>query len=414
MNRVLDRRSQLAALLIALIAVLGMPTAVLAENEAFQGSSVAKGETVENDVFLMGTDVTLDGEVGGDVVIFGRTIVVNGDVAGSMVIIGENVIMNGQVEGSVYAATVTFSHLSEAVIGRSLYYLGVSLQTEKDSTISRDLTAVTLGVQQAGNVGRNPNIIAGIGEIARLILDRINARTTGFTISEATDELEGSSMVPAIAGLGRLAASIGPAPSARHLLLAQEETDQSVTVVDWLVDRLRELVTLLLVGGLLTWLFPRQLAVWGAQLRQAPLASGAWGLVAYVVGSVAPILFLLLVLVVGISLAAVTLWSLAWIWWVMGLGVLLLYLSLFAAAVVFVSKIIVAFVFGQLLFERFTAQPHMRRPWPLLIGLIIYVLIAGIPYLGWGFALVVTLLGLGAIWVAFSSRDERRKSAIAD
>jgi hypothetical protein len=261
-------------------------------------------------------------------------------------------------------------------------------------------------------VGRNPNIIAGIGEIARLILDRLNATTGGFTISEATTELEEGSPLPAIGGLERFAASIGPGPSERYLTMAQEEPGQSATLVDWLVGRLRDLVSLLLIGGLLTWLFPRQLSAWGAQLRERPLASGAWGLVAYVVGSVAPVIFLLLVVVVGLSLAAVTLWSLAWIWWGIGLGVLLLYVSLFAAAVVFISKIIIAFVFGQLLFERFTAQPQMRKPWPLLVGLFLYIVIAGIPYVGWAFALVVTFLGLGAIWVAFTSREERQKSAI--
>jgi hypothetical protein len=40
-----------------------------------------------------------------------------------------------------------------------------------------------------------------------------------------------------------------------------------------------------------------------------------------------------------------------------------------------------------------------------LIGLLIYVLLASVPYVGWFIALIATILGLGAVGVAF--RDQR-------
>ncbi len=415
MNHVLNRRIQIILLtFFAYLALFALVPNVLADNNVLQGSSVATGETVENDVLLTGTAVSLDGGVAGDALIVGRTVVVNGDVEGSMIIVGENVIMNGQVEGSVYALAVSFSHLADAVIGRSLYFLGVSLQTEKESEIGRDLTAVTLGIQQAGNVGRDPNIIAGIGEIARLILDRINATTTGFTISDPASESESSSLPPQIAGLERWAGSIGPAGSSQHLMLAQEEpvdeeTSQADALVDWLVNRLRDLVSYLLVGGLLIWLFPHHLDNWANLVRKKPLAAGGWGLVAYIMGFVAHLLFFLLILAVGLSLAFVTLWSLAWAWWGVGFSALALTFSLFLVAIAFVSKIIIAYLFGRLLFERYSSSPNMRKPWPLLVGLTVYVLLAGIPYLGWAISLVVTFLGLGAIWLSYTDHNKRQK-----
>ena len=415
MNHVLDRRIQIIMLtFLACLALFALAPSVLADNDVLQGSSVATGETVENDVLLTGTAVSLDGGVAGDVLIVGRTIVVNGDVQGSMIILGENVIMNGQVEGSVYALAVSFSHLADAVIDRSLYFLGVSLQTEKESEIGRDLTAVTLGIQQAGNVGRDPNIIAGIGEIARLILDRINATTTGFTISEPGSASESSARPLQIAGLERFAGSIGPAGSSPDLMLAQDEpadeaTTQSNAFVDWLVNRLRDLISYLLVGGLLIWLFPRHLENWADQVRNKPLAAGGWGLVAYIVGFVAQLLLFLLILAIGLSLAFVTLWSLAWAWWGVSLSALALAFSLFLVAIAFISKIILAYWFGRLLFERFSSSPNMRKPWPLLVGLTIYVILSGVPYLGWAISLLVTFLGLGAIWLAYTDRNNRQK-----
>jgi hypothetical protein len=416
MSHVLDRRIQLLTIfLLAFVVLFTITPIVLADDAVLQGDSIASGDTVENDVLLSGTDVALNGNVAGDALVVGRTVVINGDVQGSMVVLGENVVMNGQVEGSVYSIAVSFSHLSDASIGRSLYYLGISLVTEKDSEIGNDLTAVTLGARQAGNVGRNTKVISGLIEIARIVIDRVNAVTTGKSITEPLPSTESSSAVPQIGPLTVFAASIGPVGTSPLTIMAQEEpldedaedTADPDTFGDWLIDRLRELITYLLIGGLLIWLFPTMLDNWANQVRKKPLAAGGWGLVAYIVGFIAHLIFFLIILVVGISFAFVTLWSLAFAWWAVGFSSLALAFSLFLVAIAFVSKIIVAYLFGMLIFERFGSQPDMRKPWPLLVGLIIYVLLCGIPYLGWAISLIVTFLGLGAIWLSFVGRNDR-------
>jgi hypothetical protein len=416
MSHLLDRRIQLLTLfLLAFVALFTLPSTALADDAVLQGDTIANGETVENDVLLTGTDISLNGTVAGDALVLGRTIVINGDVEGSMLVLGENVIMNGHVEGSVYSIAVSYSLLSDASIGRSLYFLGISLLTEKESAIGTDLTAVTLGARQAGHVGRDTKIISGLIEIGRLILDRVNAVTTGKSFGDPLPQTESSSIVPQIGQSNIFAASIGPVGSSPRTIVAQEDppeedaedTAESNTFADWLVGRLRELITYLLIGGLFIWLFPNLLDNWANQVRKKPLVAGGWGLVAYVVGFIAHLIFFLLILVVGISFAFVTLWGLAWAWWGVGFSALALAFSLFLVAIAFISKIIVAYLFGRLIFERFGSQPDMRKPWPLLVGLIIYVLLCGIPYLGWAISLVVTFLGLGAIWLSFVGRNDR-------
>ncbi len=412
MNRLPFRRIQLIAVLfLAIITLFTFAPSASADNGVVQGSSISTGETIENDVLLGGTDVSLNGKVIGDALIAGRTIVINGDVEGSVIVLGENVVMNGEVEGSVYAIAVSFSHISDAIIGRSLYFLGISLVTEKESEIGRDLTAVALGARQSGNVGRSTRIISGIIEIGKLLLDQLNSVTTGKTIGLQSPAAERSSLIPQIDQTDLFAGSIGPAGTVQRTLLAQDdptadETSESADFGDWLIGRLRELVTYLLVGGLLIWLFPKYLESWANQVRSRPLAAAGWGLVAYIMGFVAHAIFLLLILVIGISFAVVTLWSLAWAWWGVGLSALALSFALFLVAIAFISKIIVAYLFGQLLFERFGSKPNMRKPWPLLVGLVIYVLLCGIPYLGWAISLIVTFLGLGGIWLVFTERSK--------
>ncbi len=414
-----NRRLQLiAVLLAAFVGLFSLTQTALANDAVLQGSIINNSETVQNDVLLNGTDVTLNGTVVGDALAVGRTVVINGDVQGSMLIVAENIVHNGNVDGSIYAVSVSLSTLSDSTIGRSLYFLGISLVTEKEAQIGRDLTAVSMGARLAGNVERNTKAIIGLVEIGKMVLDRVNAVTTGKPIAAlqpATNMVSASSnqqTAPLV-----FAASVGPAGSRslRNLqapMLTQEDgqlegqVSENAAVV-WVVDRLRELITLLVIGGLALWLIPTKVEQWANQVRSKPLASGGWGLVAYIMGFIGTVTIFMLILVVGISFAFVTLWGLAWSWWAVGFSALALAFSLFLVAVAFVSKVIVAYLIGRLILERFGGQPDMRKPWPLLLGLTIFVLLCGIPYLGWAISLVVTFLGLGAIWLVFMQRNEQ-------
>ena len=68
----------------------------------------------------------------------------------------------------------------------------------------------------------------------------------------------------------------------------------------------------------------------------------------------------------------------------------------------------VAYLVGSLIFRRFIPKYAQTRIWPFLTGVVIYALLASIPYLGWLIAVVATLFGLGAIWM-LSSPPKRPK-----
>jgi len=48
-----------------------------------------------------------------------------------------------------------------------------------------------------------------------------------------------------------------------------------------------------------------------------------------------------------------------------------------------------------------------NRGWPLLLGVLLYVVVAGIPYLGLVVSVLVTLLGLGAMWLSLRARTTK-------
>jgi hypothetical protein len=104
-----------------------------------------------------------------------------------------------------------------------------------------------------------------------------------------------------------------------------------------------------------------------------------------------------------------TLNALAIIFWGLGFSGLSFGFWSFLLFALFISKIIVSYVAGWLLLNRFFPRGLKRSAWPLLLGLIIYVLLRAVPCLGLIIGLVVTFFGLGAVWLAYSER----KSAVS-
>ncbi len=69
------------------------------------------------------------------------------------------------------------------------------------------------------------------------------------------------------------------------------------------------------------------------------------------------------------------------------------------------SKLIASYLVGDLIFERLAPQAQGRRVWALVVGVLIYVILAALPFIGWVFAWIATFLGLGAIWFAWQKRQ---------
>ena len=81
-------------------------------------------------------------------------------------------------------------------------------------------------------------------------------------------------------------------------------------------------------------------------------------------------------------------------------------MSIFWLSIAYFSKIVIAYLVGSLIFKRFLPKYAQTRIWPFLTGVVIYALLASIPYLGWLIAVIATLFGLGAIWMLSGSRKQ--------
>lgn len=388
--------------------------------------SIAAGQVVENDAILAGTTVTIDGTVNGDALAVGSVVEVNGDVDGSLVVIGQNVVINGAVEGTVYVAAVTLDLGEKAALGRNIYYLGASLATTEGSTIDRDLVLVSMGAQLSGDIGRNTVGIIGPWELFKLFMDFIGRPVfepqSGLETSGTSSRVQNQTVIlsgflPSVSSIALtrpeetriVEASLTPASITQPDLAAQSDSSvDSEKVMEWLQWIVEEFITLLVFGLLGIWLFSSFLKRSAEKIETKPLQSTGIGLLGLVI-SVAligvVILVAFLILMLGIGLGALNFWDLAWAVWGVGFTSLGLVFWLSLLFVSYGTKVIVAFLVGSIILKRLAPNTLQYKILPLLLGLLIYVLLAWVPYFGWVIAVLINAIGLGGAWLAFRDRN---------
>jgi cytoskeletal protein CcmA (bactofilin family) len=390
------------------------------------GDTVPADQVIDNDVLASGTDVVIDGTINGDLLAVGTTVTVNGSVSGSLVAVGRMITLNGEVGGSVYAVSRVLVLGPSAAVENNLHYAGLSLDGQLGSRIGRDLVAASVRGHISSEIGRALNALILLLTFNGRIGGGVDAQSLGAPTLPVDSAGTPS---PSSAGVLFIGSSAGKpfglaaparlvswateeAGGLRSLPLQEEEAAGLVAgIPEWLVARLGDLVVLLLVGGLALWLTPFLFPRSAEALRRKPIPVVGLGVLALIIamnGVAVAILFGALLLVSGLWLGGVTLWGLALLLWGIGFPALILALSLFALVVLYGSKTIIADMVGTAILGRLAPRALEYRILPLLLGLVLYVVLRSIPLLGWVIEVVVTILGLGAIWVAL--RDRRKGS----
>lgn len=392
---------RMTAVLVLLLLLLGAAQTTRAQG-ILLGDRVAAGDEIAGDVVLNGNDVRLAGLVDGDAFIVGRTVIIDGRVTGSLFVLGDKVVLNGEVDGSVYVGGVSLQVGETAVVGHSLYNVGLNLLTERGSAVGRDLFALTFSARLRGGVERDTQAVIGIVEVVRSVLNLMNRMTTSQPVSflepGLTIDTRGRGT------LYRVQAQPEPEPTNPQLAAAGA----------WLVTQGRLWLTYLIVGVLALWLRPAWLQKWSAQVGKRPSSTIGSGLAVYVVGFVGALLFLLIFIAVGAGLGLATLWGLAFTWWGLSLSAVSLGFWTFVLFVAYLSKVIVTYWFGGWIWRRLLPDSGgQSRLGPLVLGLLLFVLLASIPYAGWALSMVVTFIGLGAVVGAYLEiRIRRSETAV--
>ncbi|MBI5291171.1 MAG: polymer-forming cytoskeletal protein [Chloroflexi bacterium] len=444
---------------LVLLAVLFGAAAPARAVEIDNDGTVAAGEVVDDDLILSGEKVTMDGTVNGILIASGGEVTINGTVNGDLIVnagiatingtvsgnvfaAGNQVEINGPVEGTVFAAGYSVALGPEAAVERNLFAAGFGVRTEAGSTVGRDAFVAGYQAVLGGEIARDLKAGASAleidGRIGRNVAAEVGEPGPAAQAPSFTD-FPGAASVQIVAPGLRVSegAQIGgklhyvsPAEQAGAIRSLPEggvefvlkQVDKVGKPPESIVTRLgqqgldimRNLVTLLALGALAVWLAPTLLDRLVEKARAAPLPAAGWGFVTVVVGYIGAGFAALTILVAGILLGIVTLGGLAGTVFGVGFSGLGLAFAAFAALVSYGSKIVVSFLGGRLILQRLAPQYAERKFWPLAVGVVIYVILRAIPFLGWLFGVAVTIIGVGAMWLLFREwRASRSQTQLA-
>lgn len=370
----------LVALLVALILALTPSTAAAAEIRSGQDITIGANETIEDDLYIFGNNISILGTVRGDVVAFGQNVSVDGTITGDLIAAASTVAIRGQVGGSVRGAGASIA--LNGRVTNDLIFLGNEITVSSNGRVGRDAVIAGNTATLSGPVGRDVQAGATTLKIDGPVGRDVVAQVDQLQLTDKAS-VEGS-LTYTSASEAQIA-NPGSVRGRTERRVPESTTQTPVVegptalVLEWI----KGLVGLLILGLLVAFFFPGFSRRAGEALLRSPLLSLAIGALVLIGLPILAILFF----VVGALIGG---------WWigfvVLALCVLLIALSIPVASVGVGSALLRV----------------AQRPGPvwlaLLLGLIVLLLVAVIPILGGIVIFLALLFGMGAATIAVASR----------
>ena len=412
---------------------------------------VGENEVIDDDLFIGGETVEINGTVYGDVIAFGSVVKINGTIHGSLVTGAQSVLVNGLVNGSVYAGSSTLTLGSEAEIGRNLYYGGFNLSAEPGSIVGKDLLVGAYQALLSGHVGRDVRAGVGALEIDGFIENDVFAEVAGIGEEQQTYFFSNTPGVETIVPSGiriskdaeiggsleykssvdqSAAIEISPAGGITFEYVPDMDPQadpgevgrvgSTALVFSWVLKQIRVFITLMLLGGLIIWQMPALLNRVGEKAEQESMPSLGWGMVSVLIVYLGAFIVAGLIIACAIFFGVITLGELSRVILTVGFSSLGLILAAFGLLVSYGSKIVVAYMVGKLLIRWLAPKVEDQPIWPMIVGVLLYTFLRAIPVVGFAIGIFVTLIGIGAMWLAYqdyklpeSSSEKAVKSELA-
>lgn len=403
----------LLALVMVGLFTLGLAHPVAAA-EFRGGDTVVIGadEVIDDDLFVSGQTVTVDGTVTGNLFAAGEDVTINGTVEGSLFITGRTLATNGAVNGSLYGSGYALTVGPAAAIDRNVYFGGFSLTTAEGSQVGRSLYSGGYQMILNGAVANDVTVGAGAlelnGNVGGDVVGNVGS-PEGSTPTAFMPAFEGS--VPAVPpGLrvnesaqvgGDIVVEITTTDTAAAAPIYSLENGRT----RWLIG---ELIALLLIGGLLLWLRPTWLRRTSTAAQERWLPSLGIGLLAIIGAIILTPLLLGLIILLAMGGGLISFGQL--LAPILGIGItgLILAVALFVFLVGLISKIIVALMGGRLLLRQSPTDTRAALDvGALVLGLVIFMALRALPFgIGVVISALVTLLGVGAFFLARRRRAQ--------
>lgn len=345
--------------LISMILMLVSAKAMAAEfwlpEDNEESGNVLVSQNINDNLFSFGNQIDVKADIDGDLFVFGNNINVSKDVKGSIFAGANSITISGNVDHDIFvgASNVIF---------------------DEKSLVKGNIYVGSGNVSILGTVKGNINSASGNLSINGTIEGDVNSNDSKLTLAETADvkgKITYSSQREVVISQG---AQYG------DLIKKTTPVGAKNNLVNSIYSKIFSLISLLIIGLVIIWLFPKKSEQLSEIIKNNPLKSFFWGFLALIVLPIFAII--LMVLLVGAPLAMI-----------------LLGFYFFA---IYISKIFVAVALGDFLFKGKKSALFV-----MTIGIIILTLLAMIPYLGGLISFLVLCIGLGAISMVCQNEIKR-------
>ncbi|MGV8026701.1 MAG: hypothetical protein AB2L18_09110 [Anaerolineaceae bacterium] len=457
-------KKKVAGILLVMCLIALLPAGAVHAADFNHDGVVEAGEVIEDDVFLSSEQcemngtingnlvatcqhITINGTVTGDAFLFAETITV-GDAAkvdGNLFAFGANVKLDGNISGSAVSAGESILLDNNTVVGRNLYFAGYqgnisegasigmdvyggANQIIMNGTVARDLTAGVNTFELRGSIGRNASIQLGTDSknidpslySARMnyypaslpaglrfyegasVGNNLTYEATENMDAQLQDYVQGTIVFNQITAANTTLAKTGTSPSRGAWLMSDFSHFR-------VASSFSKMISYFALGALAFWLAKKQVV----RVRESGIAfpgkAFGWGFVAILVGMMSLILVPGTFILLGILLGVISLGGLLFTWYgVVGLMIALAF-TLFFLVVFTLSKVVAAYVFGSWLMQDVFKTKTQNRWIDLLVGVLFYVILNAIPYVGWVVGLAASLYGTGTLLIAFTKIEKKKE-----
>ncbi len=372
---------------------------------------VPADQVIDDDLFITGQNVRIEGIVNGDVFAAGSQVEVTGTIDGNLFVGSQVFTNNGTVNGSVYSFSYVAVTGPTAFIADNMYGFAFAVQTEAGSYIGRSAYAFVYQADVSGQVGRDLNFFGSALRVDGAIGRNLKAQVSEPQSGQNMNYGPWTTWIPANVsimqpGYDVSAATISgetdiqvveyQAPTARNIPVSAP-TLWGIAVAAWVINRIGEFIALFLLGILLYLAWPKQMERVEDQVTTYPWRSLGLGFLAAILFPFVFVLAVVVIILLAVLLGIISLGHLAGP--ILALGFLLLGLAttVFFVAGLLAAKAIIAHLVGSRILQSSLEDRGWGMVLILLVGLLLYEVVALVPILGWLVAVVIVLLGWGAM-----------------
>ncbi|MCJ7426282.1 MAG: hypothetical protein MUO17_04025 [Dehalococcoidales bacterium] len=365
----------LAVLFLVVLAtvLLAVPVSA-AEVRGLESVTIASGEVIDDDLYVAGSTITIDGTVNGDLWAVGGTVNINGIVNGDVVAAVSTLNIDGEVGQAVRVVGATIN--INGSIGDDLMVGGGNLTIGSAASIGGDLLFAASKVRIDGVIygyirgaGDEVSLADGVGGDVQIGVDELTVTSSAFIEGDLTYTSENEAVIQSGAQVGGTITHNIP----------KLEWPFRAGIIPTILGRLLSFLMILAIGVVIVLVAPRRMALMADTIRNKPWWSLGWGAIVLFATPVAAIV--VCITIVGIPLG-------------------LIGLALYGIAI-YLSQIPVALFIGRWIIGYFAkTDSRAIMVGALALGLAILCLLRLIPYAGFVIGLAAVLFGLGAALVS--------------